>query len=75
MDMVILETAEQVFDALGGNPGVAELTLSTPSRVSNWRSAGRFPSNMYVIMNDALRERGKTALAALWGMKMPAEAL
>lgn len=73
MDMMNLETAEEVFDALGGNAGVEELTHSKPSRVSNWRNSGSFPSNMYVVMTDALRERGKAAPASLWRMHAPTE--
>ena len=68
MDLEILETADQVFDALGGNSGVGELTNSKPSRVSNWRGVGSFPPNMYAVMNNALRERGKAAPASLWRM-------
>jgi hypothetical protein len=74
MNLEILETADQVFDALGGNQGVAELTESKPSRVSNWRICGSFPANFYVLMTDALRSRGKTAPASLWRMREAAEA-
>jgi hypothetical protein len=58
---------------LGGNGPVAELTLSKPNAVSNWRGFKTFPSNTFVAMTEALRARGKTAPASLWGMKMPAE--
>ncbi len=73
MDLEILETTEQVIESLGGNGPVAELTLSKPNAVSNWRSFKTFPSNTFVAMTDALRARGKTAPASLWGMKLPAE--
>lgn len=69
MNLQCLETADQVFDALGGNSGVAELTGSKPPRVSNWRISGSFPPSFYVVMTDALRARGKTAPAALWRMR------
>lgn len=74
MDLEILDTTEQVIDALGGNQPVAELTLSKPNAVSNWRGFKTFPSNTYVAITEALRERGLAAPASLWGMKMPAEA-
>jgi hypothetical protein len=73
MDLEILETTEQVIETLGGNGPVAELTLSKPNAVSNWRGFKTFPSNTFVAMTEALRARGKTAPASLWGMKMPAE--
>lgn len=69
-----LATTSEVMDALGGNAAVAELTGSTLKAVWNWRGFETFPSNTYVAMTDALRARGKTAPASLWGMKMPAEA-
>jgi len=69
-----LTTTSEVLDALGGNAAVAELTSSTGKAVWNWRGFETFPSNTYVAMIEALRAKGKTAPASLWGMKMPAEA-
>ncbi len=69
-----LFTTSDVMDALGGNSAVAELTNSTSKAVWNWRGFETFPSNTYVAMTEALRARGKTAPASLWGMKMPVEA-
>ena len=69
--MVELNTTSDVMDALGGNPGVAKLTGSKPKAVWNWRSFDKFPSNTYAVMIEALQERGKTAPASLWGMKVP----
>lgn len=68
MDLECLDTADQVFDALGGNPGVIEITGAKASAVANWRMVGSFPPKMYVAMTDALRSRGKTAPAPLWRM-------
>ena len=73
MDMMILRTAEEVFEALGGNPGVAQLTDSKATAVANWRALGSFPPNTYVVMTECLRAQGKIAAAALWRMKVPAE--
>lgn len=73
MDLEILDTTEQVIDELGGNGPVAEITLSKPNAVSNWRNFKTFPSNTFVAMTDALRARGKSAPASLWGMKLPSE--
>ena len=63
-----LTTADQVFDALGGNPGVAELTAGKPTQISNWRSEGSFPPKTYCVMRDALRARRKKAPDHLWRM-------
>jgi hypothetical protein len=67
--MEVLSTTSEVMDALGGNPAVAELTGRKPKAVSNWRAFKSFPSNTYVAMTEALRQKGKSAPAALWGMK------
>lgn len=68
-----LETFAEVWAALGGNSGVAELMQAKPSRLSMWKKAGSFPPNTYSTMIDALRQRGKTAPDSLWRMKVPAE--
>jgi hypothetical protein len=66
---------EELFDtasvmaALGGYLEVAELTGSKPKAASNWGRFETFPSNTYVAMIRALREKGKTAPVSLWGMK------
>jgi hypothetical protein len=72
MDLEMLETAADVFTALGENPGVADLTGAKPSAISMWRKAESFPPNTYVVMTDALRAIGKIAPDSLWRMKVPA---
>lgn len=74
MDLEMLETVDDVFAALGKNPGVQALTGDKPSTVSMWRTAGKFPANTYVVLTEALRAIGKTAPDSLWKMKAPAEA-
>jgi len=74
MKLEHLETADQVFAALGGYTGIAEIVGCKPNRASNWKTFGSFPANTYIVLTEALRERGKTAPASLWRM-MPAEAL
>lgn len=74
MDLETLETAADVFTALGGNTGVAALTGANPSTLSMWKAAESFPSNTYFVMTEALRAIGKTAPAALWRMKAAVEA-
>lgn len=71
--METLSTTSAVMDELGGNLAVAELTGSNSKAVWNWRKSETFPSNTYVAMTSALLAKGKTAPAALWGMRQPAE--
>jgi hypothetical protein len=73
MSYEMLETFSDVWDALGGRQGMADLTGAKTSTLSMWKKAESFPSNTYVAMTDALRAIGKTAPASLWGMKAPAE--
>lgn len=68
--METLSTASEVMDELGGNAMVAELTGSKPKAVWNWRKSGAFPSNTYLALISALQQRGKTAPASLWGMRV-----
>jgi hypothetical protein len=74
MDLEMLETVDDVFAALGKNPGVQAITGDKPSTVSMWRTAGKFPANTYRVLTDALRANGKTAPDSLWGMRSPADA-
>ncbi len=74
MDLESLDTAEQVFDALGGYLGIAEIVGCKPNAASNWKTFGSFPANTYIALTEALHARGKTAPASLWRMKLPAEA-
>jgi hypothetical protein len=69
MDLENLDTVSAVFTALGENPGVEALTGSKASTISMWRAAERFPTNTYLILQEALRAAGKAAPASLWGMK------
>jgi hypothetical protein len=69
MTLTMITTAVEVMEALGGNVGVGRLTGGKPSAVSNWKTFGKFPANQYVVMIEALRERGFDAPPSLWGMK------
>lgn len=69
-----LQNADQVFDALGGIPGLQELTGSKYKTVHYWKQSASFPSRFYVLMTAALNERGLSADPSLWDMEVPAEA-
>ncbi len=70
-----LTTIPEVFEALGGIPAVCDIVGAEGKRawqrVDNWRLRGRFASDTYVVLTDALRERGFSAPPSLWGMLEP----
>lgn len=66
-----LDTVAAVLKTLGGASAVAGLTGRTPNAVHNWKSFAKFPANTFVVLHDALRAKGFTAPAALWGMVDP----
>ena len=68
-----LSTTAEVMDRLGGVAAVAALTGRKYSAAHNWKSFETFPSNTFLVMQQALRERGFEAPAALWGMVERAE--
>jgi hypothetical protein len=64
-----LTSIEQVVAALGGNREVAALTgRKSIHAVSMWKDRQAFPSNTLLIMQAALKARGKSAPSALWGV-------
>ena len=69
----ILTTTREVTAALGGTQAVANLTGRKYSAAANWvqESKAQFPSNTFVVMNQALAAIGTSAPASLWGMKIP----
>lgn len=76
-DLQTLDSIPEIFDALGGIPAICSLIGATGERswqqVDNWRKRGRLASHTYVVLQDALRERGFQAPPALWGMIEPAD--
>ena len=63
-----LHTATEVIDALGGLNAVASMFNVGYTAAHNWKASGQFPARKYAAMAAALRERGHTAPASLWGM-------
>lgn len=53
----MLNTVEQVIDALGGTSAVASITRNTDPAVSNWKQRGWIPSSHYLRIRNALVER------------------
>lgn len=68
----ILTSVEEVIEHLGGTGKVARLTGSTVPAVCNWRTYGRFPATMFLVMTQLLRRRGAVAPPGLWSQRMAA---
>lgn len=69
MELDQITTVEGVIEALGGTSATASLLgyrLMQP--VSEWKRRNRLPADKYLLMQDALRQRGKTAPPSLWGI-------
>lgn len=66
-----LTTTADVIEALGGIEAVAKSTGRTYTAVSNWRVWNRFPPRTFLLLSDALREKGLTVSVLLWGFDEP----
>jgi hypothetical protein len=64
----MLQTTDEVIEALGGTVAVGKLTGRYSQQVSQWRRHGFFPSTTYTEMQAALARIGQTAPPALWRM-------
>lgn len=63
------DSIDGVIEALGGSSAVRKLTGQSPQGLHNWRKAGRFPSDLYVMMTEALHRAGRVADPKLWGQR------
>lgn len=66
--MTELQSTAEVIQALGGYRSVALITGSKAKAASNWGRFDTFPARTYLALTEALRERGLSAPASLWGM-------
>lgn len=66
----LLQTTDDVIDALGGNAEVGALCGRPAKVVWGWRKASRsrFPAETYIVITTALARTGKRAPAQLWGI-------
>lgn len=64
----MLGTVGAVIDELGGTAAVAALTGLGSSTVSNWRSRGRIPAELFLVVSGALKTKDKQADPSLFGM-------
>lgn len=68
-DGCMLDSVDQVIDALDGPARVGELCGVGTSAVSNWRKRGRISRGVSMIVRDALAARGKEAAPSVFGFK------
>ena len=62
-----LSSVPDVIAALGGPDALSNLTGRGVRAVSMWKVRGKFASETYAVMIEALRERGLDAPRSLWG--------
>lgn len=63
-----LDTASDVVDVLGGSTKAAAMVGRRVQHATNWRAAGRFPPNTFLIFQRELKRRGYYAPPSLWGI-------
>jgi len=68
-----LTTVAEVIDTIGGLR-LQEITDRRSNNVTNWRNAGRFPPNTFVVMQAELKRLHCRAPDSLWGMIAAARA-
>lgn len=66
----ILNSPEQVIDALGGTKAVSALTGKSMQAVSNWRARG-VPAEMFLVLESALTRSGLSCDPAVFGIRRP----
>lgn len=66
---ILLETVDEVVDAVGGTADAAKLAGIKPPGVSMWRSRGRIPADKSMIFAVALDRLGKKASSSVFGFE------
>lgn len=69
----MLTTVDEVIEALGGGSACAALAGVSLPAVSNWRTRGRFPAELWLLFGAALERKGTTVEPALFGLRQPVE--
>jgi len=73
MQAAILETADEVIDALGGTTAAALITGQALATVSNWRARKRIPPEHFLTVSKSLDVIGMAVAPDVFGMKTPHE--
>jgi len=69
----MLNSVTQVIDALGGVHAAAELSGVGPTAVWNWRSRGRIPAELMLVVSSALSRLDLRADPSVFGVRTPDE--
>jgi DNA-binding transcriptional regulator YdaS (Cro superfamily) len=64
--METLTSVNEVSDALGGDEATGAIAGVAPKTVKQWKFRKRLPQDKYLVISQALSERGKKADVALW---------
>ena len=65
----MLNSVEEVIEAVGGNAAAASLAGVGASAVSNWRSRGEIPPENFLLFRDALAASVKESALSVFGFK------
>jgi hypothetical protein len=66
-----LDSVDAVLKELGGLTKAGELVGATAQTINHYKLTKRFPPKTYLVFTEALRAKGFTAPASLWGMVEP----
>jgi len=67
----MLLSVDDVIRAVGGTKAIAKLTSVGTSAVSNWRADGLIPAAKFMLIANALNDRGLVASPTLFAFKAP----
>lgn len=65
----MLNTVDEVLEALGGDIPAAALAGVGASALSNWRSRGKIPPEYFALFSDALAASGVAVSREAFGFK------
>lgn len=68
---ISLQSINDIYDALGGIAHVAAIAGASYNASANWKSFGRFPTRYYLVITQALSDRGYSAGPEFWNMIAP----
>lgn len=66
----MLDTVDEVIEAVGGDAAACSLAGVGPSAISNWRSRGKIAQDNFLLFRDALAAVGKEAAPSVFGFKV-----
>ena len=69
----LIYTLDGIVDGLGGNQAAARLLEVTPSMMTRWRKAGRFPARKMERIQAELARKDATAVRSLFDFDPPKE--